>query len=51
MHIEVLRISPGDDLRGALVLALLPGWQFSRQLDTATGFAELVVGRVDGKTP
>ena len=92
IHIEALRLSPGDDLRAALqgawhalaqahgvqagcvvsavgsldgtvlgghlmpgctvrttaevVLALLPGWRFTRAPDAATGFMELVVGRV-----
>jgi hypothetical protein len=30
-----------------LVLALLPGWQFPRELDSATGFQELPIRRKD----
>ncbi len=30
-----------------LVLALLPEWQFSRELDSATGFQELQIRRKD----
>ncbi|MFI5447808.1 PPC domain-containing DNA-binding protein [Polaromonas sp. UC242_47] len=30
-----------------VVLALLPGWQFSREADATTGFQELVVRRLD----
>jgi len=26
-----------------IVIALLPGWEFRRELDTATGFNELTV--------
>jgi len=39
---------PGCTVRttAEVVLALLPGWQFSRQLDAATGFAELVAQRL-----
>jgi predicted DNA-binding protein with PD1-like motif len=46
------RVSGGHVLRGCtvrttaeLVLALLPGWQFGRAPDAATGFLELVVRR------
>ncbi len=41
---------PGCTVRttAEVVLALLPGWQFSRQLDAATGFAELVARRLPG---
>lgn len=28
-----------------IVLALLPGWQFGREVDAATGFKELVARR------
>jgi predicted DNA-binding protein with PD1-like motif len=54
-----LRLQPGDDLRRVLgghaaygctvrttaevLLALLPGWQFTREPGAATGWAELVV--------
>ena len=39
---------PGCTVRttAEVVLALLPGWQFSRRPDAVTGFAELVVQRV-----
>ncbi len=39
---------PGCTVRttAEVVLALLPGWRFSRQLDAATGFAELVAVRL-----
>ena len=37
----------GTRITGALeLLALLPGWRFTRAPDAATGFMELVVGRV-----
>ncbi len=32
-----------------ILLALLPGWQFSREHDPATGYRELVVRRSTGK--
>jgi hypothetical protein len=41
-----LRLTPGQDL-----LALLPGWAFTREPDAATEFDELVVRAVPGKLP
>jgi hypothetical protein len=41
-----IRLSPGRDLRAApeaVLLALLPDWQFTRKPDAQTGYAELVV--------
>ncbi|MEO5672204.1 MAG: PPC domain-containing DNA-binding protein [Ramlibacter sp.] len=39
-------IMPGCVVRttAEVVIALLPGWEFRRELDAATGFKELVVG-------
>jgi uncharacterized protein len=46
------RVTGGHVARGCIVrttvevlLLLLPGWSFDRELDPATGFAELVVSR------
>jgi predicted DNA-binding protein with PD1-like motif len=41
------RVTPGRTVRTTveLLLALLPGWQFERAPDTATGFDELVLQR------
>ncbi|MDW5441259.1 PPC domain-containing DNA-binding protein [Polaromonas sp. SM01] len=48
------RVRGGHVMRGCVVrttaevvLALLPGWQFSREADVSTGFQELVVRRLD----
>ena len=41
-----IRLTPGRDLRAALeavLLALLPDWQFTREPDAQTGYHELVV--------
>ena len=41
-----IRLTPGQDLRAApeaVLLALLPDWQFSREPDAQTGYDELVV--------
>jgi predicted DNA-binding protein with PD1-like motif len=40
-------IMPGCIVRttAEVVIALLPGWEFRRELDAATGFRELSVGR------
>ena len=40
-------IMPGCIVRttAEVVIALLPGWEFRRELDAATGFNELVTGR------
>lgn len=34
-----------------LLVAVLPGWQFARELDERTGYPELVPGMLAGRTP
>ena len=46
-------ILPGCIVRttAEVVIALLPGWEFRRELDVATGFRELVAGVDPGSSP
>ena len=57
MKVAPLRLTPGQDLcQGSLVrttaaqvVGLLPEWQFRRELDPSTGYAELHISpRVPG---
>jgi uncharacterized protein len=46
-------IMPGCTVRttAEVVIALLPGWEFRRELDAATGFKELSVGQTSPHSP
>lgn len=43
-------VGPGSIVRttGEILLALLPGWRFTREVDALTGYAELVARKTSG---